>query len=505
MAGKPFRWLWASSGLSNTADGVVVVTMPLLAITLTRSPLLVSLVSAAATLPWLLLSLHAGALADRHDRRRILVLTTWTRVAVLTALVLAAWLGMLTLPALLAGALLLGAGEVFADTSAQSVVPMTVPRERLGDANGKLVAAQTVGNNFLGGPAAGLLVGSGAAAAFGVPALLYAAAGVALLGMRGRFRVERPSTLPLRHDIAEGLRHLWNHRVLRDLALLSGMLNFANSAYFAVFVLWIVGEESRVGLTPGQYGLLMAALAAGAVTGSLLANGTARRAGQVRTLVTADLAGGVLLLVPVLVPTVPAVGVTAVFLGATSAATNVLRVSLRQRLVPGHLLGRVNAAIRLIGMGSMPLGAAGGGALASVAGLPTVFTAASALCVLAVALSCRSVTTRSVAAAEAASAPDLGGERLGGPIEETGAQDGGLQGETLGGIVGREAGETADPLQAIGHRPGADTELARRRALVPLRGEDGLQRVQQRFRTAPRLQQRTQHGRDQVVDGLPVA
>ncbi|GAT70905.1 major facilitator transporter [Planomonospora sphaerica] len=402
MTDRPFRWLLTASGLSNTADGIVVVAMPLLAITLTRSPLLVSLVSAAATLPWLLLSLHAGALADRHDRRRILALTTWTRVTVLTALAAAAWLGTLPLPALLAGALLLGAGEVFADTSAQSVVPMTVARERLGDANGKLVAAQTIGNNFLGGPAAGLLTGLGAAAAFGAPALLYAAAGIALLGMRGRFRVEEPSTRPLHHDIAEGLRHLWSHRVLRDLALLSGVLNFANSAYFAVFVLWVVGEESRVGLTPGRYGLLMVALAFGAVAGSLLTDRVARKAGQVRTLVVVDLAGGVLLLVPALVPTPAAIGLTAVLLGAAGATANVLRVSLRQRLIPGHLLGRVNSAIRLIGMGSTPLGAAAGGALATAAGLPAVFAAASVLCVLAVTLTCRSVTTRSVAEAESA-------------------------------------------------------------------------------------------------------
>ncbi|WP_449063573.1 MFS transporter [Planomonospora algeriensis] len=320
----------------------------------------------------------------------------------MTALVTAAWLGTLPLPVLLAGALLLGAGEVFADASAQSVVPMTVARERLGDANGKLVAAQTIGNNFLGGPAAGLLAGLGAVAAFGAPALLYAVAGIALLGMRGRFRVEEPSTRPLRHDIAEGLRHLWSHRVLRDLAFLSGALNFANSAYFAVFVLWVVGEESRVGLTPGQYGLLMVALAAGAVAGSLLADRVAQKAGQVRTLVVADLAGGVLLLVPALVPTPATIGLTAMLLGAAGATTNVLRVSLRQRLTPGHLLGRINSAIRLIGMGSTPLGAAAGGALATAAGLPAVFTAASVLCVLAVALTCRSVTTRSVAEAETA-------------------------------------------------------------------------------------------------------
>ncbi|AWS42416.1 MFS transporter [Streptosporangium sp. 'caverna'] len=403
--GRSFRWLWTASGLSNVGDGVAIVGVALIAVTLTRSPLLISLVSAAAALPWLLLTLHAGALADRYDRRRIMVMANWTRAGVLAAVALTAWLGVLNLPVLVAGAFLIGIAEVFADTSAQSVLPMAVPRDRLASANGRLIAVQTVGNNFLGAPLAGLLIGFGAAATLGAPALLYAVAGLALLGMRGRFRVENPSTRPLRADIVDGLRYLWSHRVLRALSVFAGVLNFANAAYFAVFVLWVVGEDSRVGLSPGGYGVLAATLAFGAVTGSLLAERLARRAGQVRVLITADLANSILLLVPVLVPNVAAIGVTAVLLGATNAASNVLLVSLRQRLVPEELLGRVHATNRLIAMGATPLGAAAGGLLGAVAGLPAVFCAAAALCIVAVAVVSRPVTTRSVSAAEAAAQP----------------------------------------------------------------------------------------------------
>ncbi|GAA4227908.1 MFS family permease [Streptosporangium album] len=401
MIGPSFRWLWAASGLSNIGDGIVLVGVSLIAVTLTRSPLLVSLVSAAATLPWLLCALHAGAIADRHDRRRIMVMASWSRAGVLAALAVTAWLGTLSLPVLLAGALLLGIAEVFSDTSAQSVLPMAVPRDRLDTANGRLMAVQTVGNNFLGGPLAGVLIGIGSTAVLGAPALLYAMAGLALLGMRGRFRVESPSTRSLRADITDSLRYLRDHRVLRALAVFSGVLNFANAAYFAVFVLWVVGEESPVGLSASGYGILMAALAAGAVTGSLLAGRLTRRAGQVRTLLTADLVNSLLLLVPVLIPTPVAIGVTALLLGATNAVTNVIVVSLRQRLIPEDLLGRVNAGYRLIGMGASPLGAAAGGLLGSQAGLPAVFYTAAGLCVLAVALVARTVSPRSVAAAEA--------------------------------------------------------------------------------------------------------
>ncbi|MFF5206319.1 MFS transporter [Streptosporangium sp. NPDC000396] len=405
MISRSFRWLWMSSGLSNIGDGVTLVGVSLIAVTLTRSPLLVSLVSTAATLPWLLLTLHAGALADRHDRRRIMAVSNGARAGVLAAMILAAWSGVLNLPVLLAGALLLGVAEVFADTSAQSILPMVVPRNQLADANGKLIAVQTVGNNFLGAPLAGILTGIGAAATLGAPALLYAAAGLALLGMRGRFHVEAPSTRTLRADIADGLRYLWDHRVLRALSIFAGVLNLANAAYFAVFVLWVVGEESRVGLPPSGYGLIAAALALGAVAGSLLAEKLSHRAGQVRTLITADLVNSILLLVPVFLPTAVAIGVTAALLGATNAISNVVLVSLRQRIVPEELLGRVHATIRLIGMGATPLGAAVGGFLGVRVGLPAVFCTAAALCVIAVALVSRPVTGRSVAEAERAAQP----------------------------------------------------------------------------------------------------
>ncbi|MEU8385149.1 MFS transporter, partial [Streptosporangium sp. NPDC048865] len=225
--GRPFHHLWAASGLSNLADGVLLVGVPLLAISLTRSPVLVSLVSAATTLPWLLLALHAGAIADRRDRRRIMILAGWSRAAVLAATAAAAWYGVLTLPVLVAAVLLAGAAEVFADTSAQSALPVTVAGDRLEAANGRLVATQTLGNHFLGAPLAGLLVGVASTAVFGTAALLYAGAALLLLGMRGRFRPETVPAQALRADIADGMRYLWAHRALRGLAAYSGVLNLA--------------------------------------------------------------------------------------------------------------------------------------------------------------------------------------------------------------------------------------------------------------------------------------
>ncbi|MER7363664.1 MFS transporter [Nonomuraea wenchangensis] len=438
--GRPFAFLWSSTALSNLADGVLKVGAPLLAVSMTRSPTLVSLVGAAATLPWLLLALPAGAVADRADRRRIMAGAGAVRAVALAVAALLAASGTLDLWVLLAAVLAAGVAEVFADTSAQAVLPMTVPASQLTRANGRVSSAQQIGNEFADAPVAGLLVGLLPAAVFGAPALLYAAAAALLLGMRGTYRPTRNTTPgsapaggttpdsspaanttpgsgpaksttpngspaasgpgrrtprrtpgrapsgPLLREIGEALRFLLAHRVLRSLAITAGLLNLANSAYFAVFVLWAVGDGSAIGLPPEGYGLMMTAFAAGAVLGSLLAERIAGVFGEFRALTSCWLVSSLLLLVPVVAPSPWALYPTAVLWGVCGAAANVLVISTRQRLIPPELLGRVNSAYRLVGMGGMPLGAALGGVVAEFAGLPAVLLGSIGVCLLGVGL-----------------------------------------------------------------------------------------------------------------------
>ncbi|MEV4016368.1 MFS transporter [Nonomuraea angiospora] len=404
----------SSTALSNLADGVLKVGAPLLAVSMTRSPTLVSLAGAAATVPWLLLALHAGALADRLDRRRIMVVANVARAAVLSLAGLAALLGLLDLWVLLAAVLVAGIAEVFADVSAQSILPMTVPQNGLTRANGRVSTAQMIGNDFVGAPLAGLLVVTLPAAVFGAPALLYGAAGLLLLGMRGTYRMDAPRAQgrPLRRDIGEALRYLWSHRVLRGLAVTAGLLNLANAAYFAVFVLWAVGDGSRIGLEPGEYGLMTTAFAAGALPGSLLSGWAAGRFGEFRALVGCWLATSLLLIVPVVVPSPWTLYPTAVLWGVAGAAGNVLVISARQRLIPAELLGRVNSAYRLVGMGGMPLGAALGGVVAEFAGLGAVLVGATGVCLGGVGLVWRALSdqiSRPLTSAPALS--DISGSR----------------------------------------------------------------------------------------------
>jgi hypothetical protein len=166
-------------------------------------------------------------------------------------------------------ALLLGTAETVYDTCAQSILPQVVSRDRLPRANGRLIAAELTANEFVGPPLGGLLVAAGVVAAFATPAALWVAAVGALLLLRGGFAVPREAPTTLRADVAEGLRYLWRHRLLRTLAAMTGLFNFATNATFAVFVLYAVGPDSAMGLTEVAYGLLFATIAPGSLIGGL--------------------------------------------------------------------------------------------------------------------------------------------------------------------------------------------------------------------------------------------
>jgi MFS family permease len=198
--GLPFWRLWSASSLSNLADGLVKVALPLVAITLTDSPGLVAGVTLAVTLPWLLFALPAGALADRVDRRIAMVTANIVRAAGVAILAVTVLLGLESSPAaiwaLYAVALLLGTAETIYDTCAQSILPQVVARDQLPRANGRLIAAELTANEFVGPPLGGLLVAAGVAVAFATPAALWAVAVGALLLLRGGFYVPGGSRRP---------------------------------------------------------------------------------------------------------------------------------------------------------------------------------------------------------------------------------------------------------------------------------------------------------------------
>jgi MFS family permease len=413
--GRDYWKLWTGSVISNLGDGTSTIAYPWLASVLTRDPVLIAAVGVATRLPWLLFSLHAGAIVDRGDRRLLMVRMNALRAGLSGLVAVLVLTGTMTIPALLVLALLLGCAEVVYDNAAQTILPRLVPKDRLERANGNLWGAEMVANQFVGPPLGGVLIAIGLAVPFFLDAGTFAVAGALVLLIGGSFRTA-PEEVPggavppvrpsLRADIAEGFRWLWDHDLLRTLAIALGVMNMASAMAFATYVLF---AQEILGLSATGFGILMTAGAIGGVLGSVLGAGVSRRLGPGPSL-WAVLVGGVVTNVVIGLTSVTViVGVAATAFSFSAMLWNVITVSLRQRIIPDRLLGRVNSVYRFFGWGGMPIGALLAGVTVRLAepafgrtgGLRAPFLVAAALsAVIMVAVGGR-LTTARIAAAEA--------------------------------------------------------------------------------------------------------
>ncbi|HUG49163.1 MAG TPA: MFS transporter [Candidatus Limnocylindria bacterium] len=375
MLGLPANYwrLWGASAVSNLADGIFFIVLPLLAVRLTDSPILVAGVAIAGRLPWLFFVLIAGALADRLDRRRTMRNVQLLRVGVMGTLVVLALVDGLSLPILYVAALVLGIGETLFDTAAQSILPAVVEKDKLALANGRLYGAELVMNQFVGPPLGGLLIAISVPLALGSSVVGYALAAMGLTLVVGSFKARRegPPTR-LTTDIAEGLRYLLRHRVLRTLALMVGVMNLAGAATGAILVLYAV-SPGPMNLSEPEFGLFATTFAVGSVAGSIAAARMERRVGRIPLLFLCVTVSAVSFAVPAFTANVFLIAPAFVVSGVFVVVWNVITVSLRQRIIPDHLLGRVNSAYRLFAWGSQPVGALLGGLIGEALGLPAVF------------------------------------------------------------------------------------------------------------------------------------
>ena len=401
--GANYWKLWASSAASNLADGVFWIAFPLLAIRLTDSPVLIAGVAVVGRLPWLVFVLVAGALADRLDRRRTMIGVSILRTLVSLGIALTIVTGTDSLWLLYVTAVVLGVGETLFDTAAQSEMPSIVRRDALSKANGRLYAVELTMNQFVGPPLGGFLAGVAIAFAFAGSALAFAFAAIALSLLTGSFKpvradtgVPRPSVVA---DIKEGLRYLWNHRLLRTLAIMVGTMNLASSATFAVFVLYAV-SPGPMGLDEFGFGVLMTGLAIGSLLGSLVVERVERFLGRARLLTLTVALNAITVAIPGLTTNPWIVGASLAAAGLGIVMWNVVTVSLRQRIVPDALLGRLNASYRLLAWGSQPIGALLGGLIGQWLGLPAVFLIAGGIVALLLFLR-RFITNEAIEAAEA--------------------------------------------------------------------------------------------------------
>ncbi len=380
----PDYWrLWWGNAISSTGDGAFVAALPLLAVTITADPRLVSVVTAATYLPWMLLSLPAGAIVDRYDRATLMWCAQLVQAAVVAVLAIAVVFRQANIEVLALGGLLLGCAEVVFSNAAQSVLPALVPPELLAKANGSEQISLTIGESFLGPPAGSLLFAAAAALPFGLDAVSFAASAGLVAKLPRASRAPRdPGRPKIRAQIAEGLHWLARHRLLRVVAVLLGVYNFANQMGQAVLVLFAT-QTLHVG-TRG-YGFLLAAVAVGSVAGGLVCPWLTGKLGMLPSLL---IGGAVNTAVFTGIGLAPDPAFVAVMLAAQGFAVtlwNVVTVSLRQQLVPAPLLGRVNSVYRMLGWGLMPLGALAGGFVAHAADLRAPYIVAGIICGLALA------------------------------------------------------------------------------------------------------------------------
>ncbi|HEU0238391.1 MAG TPA: MFS transporter [Micromonosporaceae bacterium] len=397
--GGNWRRLWAADAISSLGDGAYAAAIPLLAIYFTRSPAQVAGVATAASLPWLLCSLHAGVLADRYDRRRLMsiaqaVQATAVSLAAVVAIIPGGRIWMLY-----ATSFALGAAETVFSNAAQSMLPTVVASEHLEAANGRQYATETVTQQFIGPPLGSLLFAAALPAtrslpfwldalSFAVSALLIArirllpatatgsatAAGSATVAGSATATVSAPRR-PMRYDIVEGLHWLLAHRLLRTLAILLAVTNMAGQLAYSTFVLFAT-QQLHVG-TRG-FGVLLAASAIGGVAGGLGSRRIVALLGTRRSIILGAAVGAASAAVVGLLARDAYVMVACMASSAFSATVwNVATVSMRQRIIPDRIRGRVNSVYRLAGWGSLPIGAAIGGVIATAFGLraPWLFAA----------------------------------------------------------------------------------------------------------------------------------
>ena len=377
-----FARLWLATGVSNLADGMNVAAAPLLAATLTRDPVLVAGLTVAHRLPWLLLSVPAGAIADRVDRRKVLAVANAIRAASVAALALSLAAGATPLAVLYAAFFLVGVAETLFDNASFAILPSVVRRSDLERANGRLYATTAIGNEFLGPPIGSFLFAALLASPFALGAAFYAISVLVVLTMRGRYRAAerpRPGSSSLPSDMKEGIGWFWRHALIRTFSLNAAARNLVHGGAMAILVLY---AQEVFGLGEAGYGILLAMASAGGIAGGLSAGRLARRISPGRLILSTNLVAAASYAAMGATTTIPLLGILLAFVSFDIVVQNIVIVSLRQSIIPDRLLGRVTSAYRMVAMVGMPMGAILGGYLARGWGLRSPYLLGGALLVL---------------------------------------------------------------------------------------------------------------------------
>ncbi len=404
-----FARLWGSATASALGTGLVTIAAPLLVATYSTDPLVVASAFAVAWLPWLLFALPGGVLADRVDRRRLLIGLDVTRVVALVLLGVVVLGGGGGVPVLYGVLFVVNGCEVVNRVAGQAMTPDVVGTMSLERANGWLFGSATLMNGVLAGPVAGLLFVVAAGAPFLVAAAAFAVGAVLLVLIPGRYRAaERPrpadgvgALRAVAHEVGEAFGWLMRQRMLRTMAVLIGLLNLTFTAALALLVLV---AQQRLGLGSVGYGVLVSCMAVGGIAGAAVGDRVIAWATPTWTIRIGLLVEAGLHLALAWSTGAVLIGAVLVAFGVHGSLWNIVAVSLRQRLTPPEMLGRVGSTTLFIAAGGNCVGALLGGVLASAAGITAPYWVGFGLALVVSAATWRVFSPAAVADAYAGQA-----------------------------------------------------------------------------------------------------
>ena len=384
--GSSYWRLWTATAISNLGDGISGVAYPWVASAVTRSPLLIAAAGFASRLPWLIFTLHAGVITDRFDRRKLIVAMDAIR-GVLTLIVGAiVLLNKDSLPSLndlssvtdletnwplyitlVITAFLFGLAEVLRDNSAQTLMPSVVEAENLEKANGRMWSAESLTHSFIGPPLGSLLIGVAIYLPFFVDAGTFFVSVALIASISGSFKpIQEKSRekINFKSEIKEGFRWLWSHDLLRPMAIILGALNLLGTMVAATFILY---TQEVLNTSVFVFAVLGTAGAVGGIAGGLIAPKISVKIGSGPSLWLSLVMGPIGAVIIGTTSAWQVVWVVLLFQSFFSILWNTITVSLRQSIIPSHLLGRVNSVYRFFGWGSIPIGMFLGGGLVTIA------------------------------------------------------------------------------------------------------------------------------------------
>jgi MFS family permease len=367
---------------------MVHAAAPLLTLTLTNDERLIAGVSFCAAIPWLVLSLPAGVYIDRFDRRKLMIAANVIRAVLFGLIAFSAATGTLSIWIFMAILIGVGCCEVIFDMSAQAFLPQIVPDHLLEKANGRLSSLELITNTFIGLPLGAWAFVLAIGVPFGVNAASFALAALLVASIRiPSAKTPKANSEELRNsfkaDLTEGLQWLWSNKLIRTLAIMLGIANMTAMFGEAIFVKYAAVE---LGVTGRAYGFLLALTAIGSILGGLLGDKIAKRFGIAQSIVYSYFVFGFVGIIYFFMPYVWAVAIAASFMGLAGTTWNVVTVSLRQRVIPTELFGRVNSVYRFIGTGSIGIGALIGGQIAYSTNLRMPFLVAAIIALGALAI-----------------------------------------------------------------------------------------------------------------------